>query len=305
MSTPLAPTRSTRPAPRPGDQQDTAPRSADPVESALADAFFAALRAQQDRDRVNQGAGEPDRAQQHDMMRQFGNLELRADMDPYLANDPLARLGFDPDQIDYFSPYGKISAFYAPNGLDMLDMVGSRETALRFNDMYPENDYRVPEDTILMTPFYPPAILAHESRHRGIELLRRDPNATLPENTFNEEGVVEIGDLPYLDEAQPTPRGTIAFEQGWSPVSVRRTLDEGTQEPITFFGVPRHATSVGQERQRTFDQLQAEARDALRRQGEVPRATMQGNPRQALREMRRITGTGGIGGLFRRVIGGD
>lgn len=330
------------------------PRTADLQQEAMADAFFARLADQrlgqypkpanpaQERemmapfgdlelraDRARQGRefsdrlaerplgqypAAPDPAQERDRMRQFGNLELRADMDPYLANDPVARLGFDPDRIDYFAPRGKLSAFYTPDGADMLNMIASRESALRFNEMYPENRYQVPADTIMMTPFYPPATLAHESRHRGIQMLRNDPNATIPALSYrpnvplSEEGIVEIGDAPYLDEFQPTPRGTIAFEQGWSPVSVRSTLDEGDPTGMGHL-------EIGQVRQGIFDQIQDQAADALQRRGEVPRATMQGSPRRAARDMRGINRDmaagqqsrglfgGGIGGLFGRIFG--
>ena len=322
MSTPTSPRPTPRPtrgamAPAPArDPRATSPRPQprpqrmSAREMALAAAYD---EMRQTTDRVNQGAGEPNRAHERDMMRQFGNLELRADMDPYLANDALARLGFDPNEIRYFSPYNKVSALHTENPMDLRLQGLSRDTLLAYRDMYPDLDYTVPDNSILMTPFYPPAALAHESRHRGVELLRRDPEANLAdpyfqEVPFGEEAVMEVGDLPYLDETQNNPRGTFVFDADRTPFTVRSSIQRGMPAPGSAEAIARR---------RTFDELQEAARAALERRGEVPRATMQGDVESAVQGMQGIrrdfapdrgeqeSGSvfGGIGRLFGRIFG--
>jgi len=232
MSSPLAPSRSIRPAPRVTPEER--------------------------------------RAREHEMMRQFGNLEMRADMDPYLADDPLARLGFDPDRVDWLSPRGEMTAFYAPSGANLAGRV-SRETLSRYSGMYPDRGGSVPPDTIVTNAGRGNASVAHESRHRGLQMLR---DLGVPDPDYddysaydrpvrpNEETLVEAGDLPFLDETYNVPRDTAAFERGdRTPRAFADTIEASRIDDTGL--------------QRYFRAYQELAQEELTRRGEPPRAVMQ------------------------------
>lgn len=189
-------------------------------------------------------------------MRQLGNLEMRVDMEPYLAGDPLARLGFDPDRVEWFSPYGEISPFNAAQGDDLGARLSS-ESRRRYDAMYPGRGGQVPEDSILMTANWPPSALAHESRHRGIDELLRAGRDVLPMSENYEEAVVEIGDRPFLDETMNLPRETLAFEQG---ARVSPPLSTTVKFPDPPEGVLRYEQV-----------LQELAQEELTRRGEPPK----------------------------------
>lgn len=215
-------------------------------------------------------------------MRALGNLEMRADMDRYLRDDPLARLGFDPDRVDVFSPYAEVSsAFYAPEGANLRNAGLHMSTLQAYNAMYPERELRVPEDTLVMNDTRPPAVLAHESRHRGLELLRRAGRGVDPMDAWYEESLVEIGDKPYLDEASNLPRTNIAFESG-----ARKTapVSWGYEHPNPSAGIQRYETA-----------MQELAQDELTRRGEPPR-TVRREPEPELSGVRR---------LLNSIFGGD
>jgi hypothetical protein len=215
-------------------------------------------------------------------MRALGNLEMRADMDRYLRDDPLARLGFDPDRIDVFSPYAQTSSpFYAPGGAELRAPRLHPTTLDAYDAMYPDRGLRVPEDTIVMNDTRPPAVLAHESRHRGIELLRRAGRDVDPMDVWYEESLVEIGDKPYLEETANLPRTNIAFADG-----ERKTLPVswGYQYPNPSDGIQRYENA-----------LQRLAQEELTRRGEPPRSVRREPEPEP----------GGIRGFLKSIFGGD
>lgn len=213
-------------------------------------------------------------------MRALGNLEMRADMDRYLRDDPLARLGFDPDRIDVFSPYGEISPFNARYGYDLRRSL-TPDSLERYEAMYPGRGGQVPEDTILMTANWPPAALAHESRHRGIDELERAGRDVAPMPTDFEEAVVERGDMPFLDETMNLPWATAAFERG---ERVSPPISATVKFPNPSDGVLRYEQI-----------LQELAQDELTRRGEPPRSVRREPEPEP----------GGIRGFLKSIFGGD
>ena len=79
--------------------------------------------------------------------RQFGNLELRADLEPYLAKNPLARLGYDiitrGENVGE-GPGGEMVAgiMGGPEGFDKYGITKSY-----YGIMLPSRTYNTPEDT--------------------------------------------------------------------------------------------------------------------------------------------------------------
>ena len=78
--------------------------------------------------------------------RQFGNLELRADLEPYLAKNPLARLGYDiitrGENVGE-GPGGEMVAgiMGGPEGFDKYGI-----TKNYYGIMLPSRAYNSPED---------------------------------------------------------------------------------------------------------------------------------------------------------------
>ena len=227
-----------------------------------------------------------ERLRERQMGAQFANLELRADMDPYLAGDPLARLGFDPERVQWYDSPRRSTAFFTSFDVDLGGMVDP-ETARRYNEMYPGADLMVPGDTIVMNSVSGLPTLAHEARHRGYDKM--EGLAALPDMPpgFNMEGPLdpeqftEIGDDPFLDERMNLPRGVAGFPEGATYRTMRGTID---------------TPPAGSVMRGYYDQVQNAAQGVLTAAGEPPRAVMQ------------VPGRGnmfyqptGIGGLFSRI----
>lgn len=259
----LAPKRSLRPLTRPA----VASTDADEVKEEEGLAQLAERRRQRAENRDRE-------------LRALGNLELRADMDRYLAGDPLARLGFDPERVDWFSPYGGLDPFNTAQGGDLGSGLSS-ESRRRYDAMYPDRAGMVPEDTVMMTANWPLSVLAHESRHRGIDELTRAGRDVDPMRQLYEEAVVEVGDQPFLDETINLPRETQAFERG---ERVSPPLSATIDVPNPPEGVLRYEKV-----------LQELAQDELTRRGEPPRAQRR-EPEPEL---------SGVQRLLRSIFGGD
>ena len=78
------------------------------------------------------------------------DVEMRADMDPLLVDDPIARLGYDPDRISFIDDRGTMQASY-----------------------YRPNSFGPKADTVEYGPTTGASkdVIAHEFRHRGLSLL--------------------------------------------------------------------------------------------------------------------------------------
>ena len=145
---------------------------------------------------------------------EFGNLELRSDLDEHISWNALSRLGYDPDRmqlLDAGKGYREATAqaVYAPSRMTKKDLQSSFINFDNYEDLNP--------DDIIVTPNVSvPRVIAHEFTHRGIDLIRElyneDPkffknvygkDAANIIETIDEEGVeeelVELFDDPSDD----------------------------------------------------------------------------------------------------------
>jgi hypothetical protein len=145
---------------------------------------------------------------------EFGNLELRSDLDEHISWNALSRLGYDPDRmqlLDAGEGYREATAqaAYAPS---RMTKKGLYETFINF-DNYEDLS---PDDVIVTPNVSVPRVIAHEFSHRGLDLIRElyneDPkffknvygkDAANIMETIDEEGVeeelVELFDDPSDD----------------------------------------------------------------------------------------------------------
>ena len=101
-------------------------------------------------------------------MKQFGYLEYRAELEPQLSLNPIARLGYDPEAHGVLKPT-------APNkGLAFSG--GGPKTAERLLELgfLPQDAKKAkkPKSIITTSNFSFPPVISHEFTHRGFELLR-------------------------------------------------------------------------------------------------------------------------------------
>jgi hypothetical protein len=145
---------------------------------------------------------------------EFGNLELRSDLDEHISWNALSRLGYDPDRmqlLDAGKGYREATAqaAYAPSRMTKKDLQSSFINFDNYEDLNP--------DDVIVTPNVSvPRVIAHEFTHRGIDLIRElyneDPkffknvygkDAANIIETIDEEGVeeelVELFDDPSDD----------------------------------------------------------------------------------------------------------
>ena len=126
----------------------------------------------------------------------FATLEMGADMAPLLRNNPIARLGYDPEIINYKGESTGESAYYRPGFTRASDEV-----------VYSE-DYGSSPD-----------IISHEFMHRGWKMLL-DLNKKIGDEAFKEKyGLAAITLLQALDEElavelrdDPDATWTLPFE---------------------------------------------------------------------------------------------
>lgn len=232
------------------------------------------------------------RAQAMRMAEDFAALEARADMDPYLRDDALRRLG-------YRSLGGLRGVDFAPGRSS-----GYPSTAALY---YPS---RQPEERgiTLGGIFFSDPVMAHESGHAGVDFvydaLDKDPSlleifreeglnvSQRPQLGYDfEEALVELGDNPSDTWNLPSNR------QDWLFPEATKTIGS------TIEFLPEEGTDDRDRVERMNAAMQRVAEDELRRQGEPPRAEMRepGPESMFYREPER---EGGIGGLFRRLFGG-
>ena len=266
MSSPLAPSRSIRPAPR------VTPEERRVVDRAAAD----------------------------EMMEAFAALEGRADMDPYLANNPLRRLGYRETGglrgIDYL-PLAPDEAIYFGGGyrlphLDAEIMAGDELPIFRSIElMDPEraaafdssqSEFLIPPRTTAIGPnYFTERVKAHEAGHQGFdviedamlarpELQARFTDENLPRflDRAREEAVVELGDDLTGTWVQPRGEGRPVGTHESMFHTVQYLPDRGTRE----FEI----SDQDFERMQRYEQIIQElAQEELTRRGEPPRAVMQ------------------------------
>jgi hypothetical protein len=151
---------------------------------------------------------------------EFSDTEFRADMDTILSKDPIARLGFDTNRMQYDVPEGTINAHYMqdydPSKGEYYQEVAGGEMVLQPDTVHYGPDFGSSKDTI-----------AHETRHRGFFMLR-DMEAEDPEyfekkygkeaalmldpDIFSDEFITEIFDNPDATYVEPKTGKTKSME---------------------------------------------------------------------------------------------
>lgn len=270
-----APMRSPRPVPRRGAEEDT-------------------LRLAADRRRY-----------QLNDMEQLAALEHRADIDPYLRENPLRRLGYRESgglkNVDYL-PLAPMAAFQYPEGFTEKSIpydevrgypifssleITNPERAEAFESY--ESDYLIPRGGVAVgSHYYSDPVLAHEFGHVGHsiieDLVRKNPelakrfeqNESPADVDYKfEEALVELADDP---------------EAGWN-------LPE-TGDLITLahtIETPFGRTETERLKLERYNEIiQQIAAEELARRGEPPRSKRMDTEEQ-----------GGVMGLLKSIFGGN
>lgn len=245
------------------------------------------------------------------MAEQFAALETRADDDPWLANNPLARLGYREygglESVDFLpSKRGAAWAEYGiqdPGPLSRAEIESLIQMHPGYIDAYYDardegrEAYLIPPKTVLIGSDYNSApVRAHEFKHSGHDLIRQlsafDPEmaarfveADTPRpmraSSRFEEGVVELSDNP--DDAWINTSG----EQ----MTMAPTITEANTDNRRYRNQLERYEAIMQEL----------AQEELTRRGEPPRAVMREPEPGNLfyREPERRGGLRGILDLFR------
>ena len=159
-------------------------------------------------------------------MAGLANVEFRADMDKILSEDPISRLGFDISRMKYEVPEGVNNAFYMGD-YPLEDGMHGEVHSGKVLSFEP--------DTVSYGPDVGSSkdVIAHETRHRGLALLRdmlnEDPKFfkkkygieaanLLDEEKFGEELLVELFDDPDAEFIAPTTGETKKLESTISQI---------------------------------------------------------------------------------------
>ena len=107
----------------------------------------------------------------------FGDLEYRAELEPQLSWNSIARLGYDPDKHKIVNTQGVMDLY----GTAMfINRLGGGERSVRNlmrAGLSRKDAERVKEDDVVTSPnlsFSP--VISHEFTHRGFNLLRKERN---------------------------------------------------------------------------------------------------------------------------------
>jgi hypothetical protein len=238
------------------------------------------------------------------MMEEFAALEDRADMDPFLADNALRRLGYRetgglraadylplaPEEAIYFGTGYRIP--HLDREIDEDIMYGSDLPILRSIELMDperaaafasqESPYLIPPRTMAVGPnYFTPAVQAHEAGHMGFDVIEdvlmdrpnlRDRFTDAALRPFldraEEEVVVELGDDLTDTWVQPRGEGRPVGTHESVFHTVQYLPDRGTRE----FAVSNREF----ERLQRYEQIIQElAQEELTRRGEPPRAVMQ------------------------------
>lgn len=281
-----------------------------------------------------------DRAAADAMMDEFAALEDRADMDPWLAGDPLARLGYRERgglRNVHYLPNAPDSALYFTSGYDVSDLDREIFEAHRRGDTgYLEDVLPIFGSRVTMDPdraeafdagrtehLIPPGgvgvgpnvfshpVKAHEFRHDGIDMLDSliadSPELQARFSELRSEGIVN-----------PRP-----WELEWSPSRAERVGYDDYNEAITEVRDDPADSWIAPDGERTIaytiQQFNPEigpsegleryeaayqqiAQEELARLGEPPRAVMQ-EPQPGNMFYREPEPRGGLLGLLDRIRG--
>jgi len=221
---------------------------------------------------------------------QLGDLEFRQFLDPVLANDPMARFGYDPERFRVMGYRDSdADASYAPQQelRDLSDALGAAN-AYGYREIYGEGP--MSPDRVYVTPHFlsSPDVIAHEYRHRGIQslLAEFEKNEKLFRETFDPEIVEAVERYRRGKDYSPAfeERLVELYDNPDAPLEGRfatmaDTLDYATPARIkeyqgyrdSFFGPSRFPTEFALER--GVQQMLSRDPDAGGpRTGEPPRA---------------------------------
>lgn len=240
---------------------------------------------------------------------QLGDLEFRFFLDPVLSQDPLARLGYDPERFRVmgFRELDSDAAYVpAPAGRDFSDVMGAGNY-YGYREIYDEGP--MSSDRVYVTPHYlsSPDVIAHEYRHRGIQQLHSEfvKNAPLFREMFDPEVVSAVES--YREGVMTVPgyeeRLVEAFDNPAAPLEGRfstmaETLEYVTPAQIRAFQEDR-GTRLGDRRYPVSTGLARGAQQALSRDPDAGGPRTGEPPRAEFREpglLDRIRS--GIGALF-------
>lgn len=277
-----------------------------------------------------------DRARANADAEAFAALERRAEMDPWLADDPLARLG-DRDMgglqaVDYL-PLAPNAALYFPSGygkpqldqeidldilygggLPILESIELMDPARHAAFELEREEYLIPPGTMAIGPnYFAPPIQAHEARHRGVHIIedmlmaipglysrsfRDDPfRPSIPLSRALNEALVELKDDLTDTWVQPSGDDRPMGTHESMSHTVQYLPDRG--EPGRNVVSDLDFANV----QRWEPILQAIAQEELARRGEPPRAVMQEpQPGNIFYREPEPEPRGGLLGIFDRLI---
>lgn len=232
----------------------------------------------------------PEDVRQRQRNEQFGDTEFRWDLDRYLVDNPVARLGYDEAKFRYMGRGPEAGRRY----LSPMTYAGERSLVARekmspdlvslYEARFPEDEGMIDPGTILYSDRYAggrPEVLGHEAMHAGIMALER-AGLIPPSGKGFEEAAVEMMDVPFRDEMiNPAARFDL--------------------EPHPYSDTIQYLDSLSKEdRERVEGYLsdtQRIALEELRRRGEPPRAERRVAPQEEK--------PSGLAALFNRIFGGD
>ena len=186
------------------------------------------------------------------------DVELRADMEPNLVDDNIARLGFDLDRIKYDFPEGAMNAQYNPN-----------------------------IDTVRIGPDYGSSkdVLEHEVRHRGFQLLKdmymEDP--AWFEDEYGYDAAVVLLQLESEEQTELRDNPDASFNTsrvGPDGKVIKKTMEHtlSTLDPELLRNFINTGAYLSDDSpnagifNRGFTNLDRAAQDMLTKAGEPPRA---------------------------------
>tara|TARA_R110002051_G_scaffold78271_2_gene141839 strand:+ start:399 stop:2411 length:2013 start_codon:yes stop_codon:yes gene_type:complete len=168
--------------------------------------------------------------EQANMMRQLGNLEYTADMQPFL--DPIARHGFDPDEVN----------------IDPKIINYDNPTSYRYALAGPSRTrFEGPDPSITITGEYmaDKNAQAHEFRHRGLKMLLDDYTYNAPEyyQKYGAEKHARIGQLLNRIRKEEGSSGGGDYSR-----NVTEMITEFFEKPESFFQGARYQGQYNPER---------------------------------------------------------
>jgi hypothetical protein len=165
----------------------------------------------------------------------LANVELSAEVAPYIEDTGIARLGFDPSRLHMLDPdmylgYGNqaIGGLYSPTELSTL-FSGTHNLL----EEQGRSDL-MPADFMIAAQKDAPSTIRHESTHRGLQLLRGkgySVDRRLREAELSEEDFTRTIDWIYGNEEEK--KEAARWVRGGTGKLERASKNKGVQELIS------------------------------------------------------------------------